>query len=68
VRVRYVEGLAIHSGLESCAGTREGASEALTDGTTGRSRSILSGACSCASSTLPGAERRCQHRVVGFPG
>jgi len=30
VRVRYVEGLAIHSGPESCAGTREDAGEALT--------------------------------------
>jgi hypothetical protein len=30
VRVRYVEGLAIHSDPESCAGTREGSGEALT--------------------------------------
>jgi RNA-directed DNA polymerase len=30
VKVRYVEGVAIHSGPESCAGTREGVSEALT--------------------------------------
>ena len=30
MRVRYVEGLAIHSGPESCAGIREGVSEALT--------------------------------------
>ncbi len=30
MRVRYVEGLAIHSGPESCAVIREGGSEALT--------------------------------------
>ena len=30
MRVRYVEGLAIHSGPESCVVTREGFSEALT--------------------------------------
>jgi len=30
VRVRYGEGLAIHTDPESCAGTREGAGEALT--------------------------------------
>ena len=30
MRVRYVEGVAIHSGPESCAVTREGFSEALT--------------------------------------
>ncbi len=30
MRVRYVEGLAIHSGPESCAVIREGVSEALT--------------------------------------
>jgi hypothetical protein len=30
VRVRYVEGLAIHSGPESCAVIREGFGEALT--------------------------------------
>ena len=29
-RVRYVEGLAIYSGPESCAVIREGGSEALT--------------------------------------
>lgn len=32
MKVRYVEGLAIHSGPESCAGTREGVSDALTGG------------------------------------
>ena len=45
MRVRYVEGLAIHSGPESCAGAREGASEALTGVRTGqplsRERSLL---------------------------
>ena len=30
MKVRYVEGLAIHSGPESCAVIREGVSEALT--------------------------------------
>jgi hypothetical protein len=30
VRVRYVEGLAIHSGPESCVGIREDVTEALT--------------------------------------
>jgi hypothetical protein len=30
VQVRYGEGLAIHTDPESCAGTREGAGEALT--------------------------------------
>jgi hypothetical protein len=47
VRVRYVEGLAIYSGPESCAGTREGASEALTGVRTGQPlsrESSLSGA------------------------
>jgi hypothetical protein len=37
VRVRYVEGLAIYSGAESCAGIREGASEALPGVNSGQS-------------------------------
>ena len=48
MRVRYVEGVAIHSGPESCAVTREGVSEALTGVRTGqvlsRERSIIPGA------------------------
>jgi hypothetical protein len=32
----YIEGLATHDGPESCAGTREGAGEALTGGSAGR--------------------------------
>ena len=48
MRVRYVEGVAVHSGPESCAVTREGKSEALTGVRTGqplsRERSIVSGA------------------------
>jgi hypothetical protein len=35
VQVRYGEGLAIHTDPESCAGTREGAGEALTGGRIG---------------------------------
>ena len=35
MQVRYGEGLAIHTDPESCAGTREGAGEALTGGRTG---------------------------------
>ena len=45
---RFVEGVAIHNGPESCAVTREGKSEALTGVRTGqplsRERSIVSGA------------------------
>ena len=48
MKVRYVEGVAIHNGPESCAVTREGLSEALTGVRTGqvlsRERSIVSGA------------------------
>jgi hypothetical protein len=48
VRVRYVEGIAIRSGPESCAVTREGVSEALTGVRTGqvlsRERSMVPGA------------------------
>ena len=40
MQVRYGEGLAIHTDPESCAGTREGAGEALTGGRTG---GVLSG-------------------------
>jgi hypothetical protein len=32
----YIEGLATHGGLESCAGVREDAGEALTEGNVGR--------------------------------
>ncbi len=32
----YIEGLATHGGLESCAGGREDAGEALTEGNVGR--------------------------------
>jgi hypothetical protein len=35
VQVRYGEGVAIHTGPESCAGIREGAGEALTGGRIG---------------------------------
>ena len=39
------------------------------NGTTGWSRfSTLSGACVCASFQAPGAERRCQHRLISSPG
>jgi hypothetical protein len=48
LKVHYVEGIAIHSGPESCADIREGVSEALTGVRTGqvlsRERSIYSGA------------------------
>jgi hypothetical protein len=48
VKVHYVEGIAIHSGPESCAATREGSSEALTGVRAGqplsRERKVTSGA------------------------
>ena len=40
MQVRYGEGPAIHTGPESCAGTREGIGEALTGARTG---GVLSG-------------------------
>jgi hypothetical protein len=42
VQVRYGEGLAIHTDPESCAGTREGAGEALIGGRTGGALSGVS--------------------------
>ena len=36
MRTLYIEGVAIHGGPESCAGTREGAGEALTGVHVGR--------------------------------
>ncbi len=39
MKVRYVEGLAIYGGPESCAVTREGACEALTGVRTGEASS-----------------------------
>ena len=48
MKVRYVEGVAIHNGPESCAVTREGLSEALTGVRTGqvlsRERMMIPGA------------------------
>ena len=35
MRTSYIEGVAIHDGLESCAGVREDAGEALTEGDVG---------------------------------
>jgi len=58
VKVRYVEGLAIHSGPESCAGAREGVSEALTGVRTGqplsRDRKMIPSAdvVSCAEGNM----------------
>ena len=49
MQVRYGEGLAIHTGPESCAGTREGAGEALTGGRIG-------GALSGVSDIVQGAD------------
>jgi hypothetical protein len=43
VKVRYVERVAIHSGPESCAGTREGVSEALTGVRAGQPSSATRG-------------------------
>ena len=36
MRTSYIEGVAVHDGLESCVGTREGAGEALTEEGVGR--------------------------------
>jgi hypothetical protein len=49
VQVRYGEGLAIHTDPESCAGTREGAGEALTGARIG-------GALSGVSDIVRGAD------------
>jgi hypothetical protein len=47
MRVLYGEGLASHTGSESCAGAREGVGEALTGECVGRvlSREITSSGC-----------------------
>jgi len=76
VRVRYVEGLAIHSGPESCAVIREGFSEALTGVRTGqplsRERTIVPGAdiVSKMESNTDGRAMRAPGRpgVVADPG
>ena len=36
MKTSYIEGVAVHDGLESCVGTREGAGEALTEEGVGR--------------------------------
>jgi hypothetical protein len=36
MKTSYIEGVAIHGGLESCVGVREGAGEALTEEDAGR--------------------------------
>jgi hypothetical protein len=67
VRVRYVEGVAIHSGPESCAVIREGGSEALTGVRIGqvlsRERSIYSGA-----DMVSNMEGNTDWRVMRAPG
>jgi RNA-directed DNA polymerase len=76
VKVRYVEGLAIHSGPESCAVTREGDGEALTGVRTGqplsRERKSIPSAdvVSCAEGKTARRVMRAPHRlgVVIEPG
>lgn len=67
MKVRYVEGVASHSGPESCAATREGVSEALTGVRTGqvlsRERSICSGA-----DMVTNMEGNTEGRVMRAPG
>ena len=66
MQVRYGEGLAIHTDPESCAGTREGAGEALTGGRIGGVSSgvsyIVRGADAVAACRRQQAEVR--HRKV----
>jgi hypothetical protein len=70
VKVHYVEDIAIHSGPESCAVTREGGSEALTGVRTGqplsRERSIVSGADMVTN--MEGNTDGRAMRVPGRPG
>jgi hypothetical protein len=67
VRVRYVEGVAIHSGPESCAVIREGGSEALTGVRTGqvlsRERTMIPGA-----DMVSNMEGNTDGRVMRAPG
>ena len=67
MRVRYVEGLAIHSGPESCAVTREGFGEALTGVRTGqvlsRERMMIPGA-----DIITDMESKTDGRVMRAPG
>ena len=67
MKVRYVEGVAIHSGPESCAVTREGVSEALTGVRTGqvlsRERTMTPGA-----DMVSNMESKTDGRVMRAPG
>jgi len=76
VKVRYVEGVAIHSGPESCAVTREGGGEALAGVRTGqplsRDRKSIPSAdvVSCAEGKTGRRAKRALRRlgVVKEPG
>jgi hypothetical protein len=67
VKVHYVEGIAIHSGPESCAVAREGGSEALTGVRTGqplsRERTLVPGA-----DMVINMESNTDGRVMRAPG
>jgi hypothetical protein len=71
VKVRYVEGVAIHSGPESCAVIREGDSEALTGVRAGQPSSAISREakqkwvlCTSCDGDGPSAARTCCYKLA----
>ena len=61
MKVLYIEGVAIHSGPESCAGVREGVGEALTGESAGRAIEPRNhGNRGADAVSMSGRQHRCQ--------